>query len=157
MSKLQLIKNTHFLIKHKQPDSVDPSVKYGPLRHLLKQFLCNCYVITCIKLWYPSMIFYYILIIYSLIYLEGGMLRSEDNFQVSFVSSGVRCRGSKLRFSGLMKKKYKTAFIHWATWRPCYEQILLLSFLSGTLFLCRFCFYRYVPFFNINILGELSS
>lgn len=33
------------------------------------------------------------------------MLRSEDNFQVSFVSSGVRCRGSKLRFSGLMKKK----------------------------------------------------
>lgn len=33
------------------------------------------------------------------------MLRSEDNFQVLFVSSGVRCRGSKLRFSGLMKKK----------------------------------------------------
>lgn len=36
------------------------------------------------------------------------MLRSEDNFQVLFVSSGVRCRGSKLRFSGLMKKKKNT-------------------------------------------------
>lgn len=38
------------------------------------------------------------------------MLRSEDNFQVLFVSSGVRCRGSKLRFSGLMKKKIQNRF-----------------------------------------------